>query len=83
MAYLDQKQIDRAVRRAIKHGYFDAGIGVIVRVDAAIEGIWANAVHNCLLANRRRRELLYSAADQTNFATRFGAQMMKQRWKIN
>jgi len=79
MAYLDQKQVDRAVRRAIKHGYFDARESAwsfaLIR---PIEGIWANAVHNYLLGKRPPAVgLLYWAADQTNLATRFGAQMME------
>jgi polyhydroxyalkanoate synthase len=79
MAYLDQKQVDRAVRRAVKHGYFDARESAwsfaLIR---PIEGIWANAVHNYLLGKRPPAVgLLYWAADQTNLATRFGAQMME------
>ena len=79
MAYLDQKQVDRAVRRAIKHGYFDARESAwsfaLIR---PIEGIWANAVHNYLLGKPPPAVgLLYWAADQTNLATRFGAQMME------
>jgi polyhydroxyalkanoate synthase subunit PhaC len=79
MAYLDQKQVDRAVRRAIKHGYFDAREAAwsfaLIR---PIEGIWANAVHNYLLGKPPPAVgLLYWAADQTNLATRFGAQMME------
>ena len=79
MAYLDQKQVDRAVRRAIKHGYFDAREAAwsfaLIR---PVEGIWANAVHNYLLGKPPpAMGLLYWAADQTNLATRFGAQMME------
>ncbi|MGC1804517.1 MAG: alpha/beta fold hydrolase, partial [Mycobacterium sp.] len=79
MAYLDQKQVDRAVRRAIKNGYFDAREAAwsfaLIR---PIEGIWANAVHNYLLGKPPPAVgLLYWAADQTNLATRFGAQMME------
>jgi polyhydroxyalkanoate synthase len=79
MAYLDQKQVDRAVRRAIKRGYFDAREAAwsfaLIR---PIEGIWANAVHNYLLGKPPPAVgLLYWAADQTNLATRFGAQMME------
>jgi polyhydroxyalkanoate synthase len=79
MAYLDQKQVDRAVRRAIKHGYFDARESAwsfaLIR---PIEGIWTNAVHNYLLGKPPPAVgLLYWAADQTNLATRFGAQMME------
>jgi polyhydroxyalkanoate synthase len=79
MAYLDQKQVDRAVRRAIKRGYFDARESAwsfaLIR---PIEGIWANAVHNYLLGKPPPAVgLLYWAADQTNLTTRFGAQMME------
>ncbi|HTZ15846.1 MAG TPA: alpha/beta fold hydrolase [Mycobacterium sp.] len=79
MAYLDQKQVERAVRRAEKHGYFDARESAwsfaLIR---PVEGIWANAVHNYLLGKPPPAVgLLYWAADQTNLATRFGAQMME------
>jgi polyhydroxyalkanoate synthase len=79
MAYLDQKQVDRAVRRAVKHGYFDARESAwsfaLIR---PIEGIWTNVVHNYLLGKPPPAVgMLYWAADQTNLATRFGAQMME------
>jgi polyhydroxyalkanoate synthase subunit PhaC len=79
MAYLDRNQVDRAVRRAIKHGYFDARESAwsfaLIR---PIEGIWANAVHNYLLGKSPPAVgLLYWAADQTNLAARFGAQLME------
>jgi polyhydroxyalkanoate synthase subunit PhaC len=79
MAYLDQKQVDRAVRRAVKHGYFDAREAAwSFALMRPIEGIWANAVHNYLLGKPPPAVgLLYWAADQTNLATRFGAQMME------
>jgi polyhydroxyalkanoate synthase len=78
MAYLDQKQVDRAVRRAVKHGYFDAREAAwSFALMRPIEGIWANAVHNYLLGKPPPAVgLLYWAADQTNLATHFGAQMM-------
>src|ERR1700761_6418902 len=79
MAFLDQRQVDRAVRRASKQGYFDAREAAwsfaLIR---PIEGIWANAVHNYLLGKPPPAVgLLYWAADQTNLATRFGAQLME------
>jgi len=79
MAYLDQKQVDRAVRRAIELGYFDAREAALsFALIRPIEGIWANAVHNYLLGKPPPAVgLLYWAADQTNLTTRFGAQMME------
>jgi polyhydroxyalkanoate synthase subunit PhaC len=83
MAYLDQKQVDRAVRRARKHGYFDARESAwSFALLRPVEGIWANAVHNYLLGKPPPAVgLLYWAADQTNLATRFGAQMMEAALK--
>jgi polyhydroxyalkanoate synthase len=78
MAFLDRKGVERAIRRANGHGFFDAqDTARSFAMIRPIEGIWNIFVNNYLLGRQPpAMGLLYWAADQTNMATKFGGQMM-------